>query len=201
MREGFTTVDMEQPVNTAPPRVAVVLAHHRPETDPLVADAIRSVRGQSYTNKELVLVDCVKAGISSQGKAWNLGVATSEAPLVAFLREYDMLTEDTLQAMVDLYHMVKKEVPGLVHITTQCLALFPNGNKGLSTARAPGLFERSFLMEVPFTTEVMRPEEAMVGQLAERALRTKQDATIGLTHHFGYVLRDVPFRRDGIIVK
>lgn len=199
MRERATRTDYSKPVDTMPPKVCAVVVYHRDPTNAMLLECLESLSVQSYANIECVTVDNRDNG-QTIGAARNQAIALTDADLVLFLAEEDMLTPDTVQAMVDLYRMGKENVSDLIHITTNCMVQLEGGQRVLSQMKAPGMFERSFLLDNPFDDHD-RPDATMAQKLVNLASIKQQPVHFGTTHHFGYVMRMHPFRRDGINVK
>jgi len=191
--------DMSHPVDTMPPKVAVVIVYHREATDAWLLEAMESVSLQSYPNLECITVDNREAALS-YGDARDQGVKATDAELVLFLAEEDLLTPDTIAAMVGLYQMGKKQADQLIHITTGVMLRTEAGAQALSSMRAPGMYERAWLATNPFGT-TSAPDRDKVLQLQSLATTRGAMVSFGCTHHFGYVLRLHPFRRDGIQVR
>jgi len=199
MHERVKHHDFSHPVDTLPPKVAVVIVYHREPDNAMLLEAIESVNQQSYPNIECITVDNRFAGMS-YGTARDLAVANSDADLVLFLAEEDMLTPDTVSSMVGLYQIGKQQADQLVHITTGVMLRNEAGAQALSTLRAPGMYERQWLAAEPFG-DTAWPDRDKQQQMASLATVRGALVSFGCTHHFGYVLRLHPFRRDGIQVK
>lgn len=196
------THDFTHPVDTTPPKVCVVVVHHRPLDHPYLVDAIQSLDVHSYPNLECVTMDNCKGELTI-GQARNHAVQNTDAELVAFLGEEDMLTLDTIQTMVDLYrHARSTELQALVHVTTHVMALLENGQRAIMpNMQAPGMYERAYLLKNPFDPSLdYNVDVTQLRCLHNLAQVQGQPVTFATTHHYGYILRAHPFRRDGIRV-
>lgn len=197
------THDFSHPVDTNPPKVCVVLVLHRPADHPYTVEALDSLRTQTYANLEAQTVDNT-AGEATIGQCRNLAVRQTDAELVLFMGEEDMLTPDTVQSMVDLYQLARRtELQSVVHVTTQMMVLLENGNRApLPSLTAPGMYEREYLLNNPFDASLdYNVDRAQHRNLQGLAQVKGQPVTFAVTHHFGYILRMHPFRRDGINVR
>lgn len=198
----MTTHDYSHPVNTTPPKVCAVVVHHRTLDHQYTVACLDSLKAQSYANLECITIDNLNGQLTI-AEARNQAVAHTDAELVLFVAEEDMLTLDTVQAMVDLYLATKaKEATSLVHITTPCTVLLPNGTTAIMPhMTAPGMYERAYLVAHPFDASLdYHVDAAQQRAMCDRAKREGKDFTISTTHHYGYVHRAHPFRRDGITV-
>lgn len=192
--------DFSRGVDTDPVKVTAIIVHHRPLEHEFVQQAIGSLRGQAYPKLECITLHNT-TGLTT-GAARNAAVQQAKGQLILFLEEDDMLTSDTVASMVHLYHEAKQQLPGLVHVTTPCIALLKDGSTAMLPAhKAPGMYEREYLLNNPFDADLDHKVDAMqqvrmqnLGKLQGRP------CTFAITHHFGYVLRAHPFRRDGITV-
>lgn len=196
------THDFTRPVDTTPPKVCVVVVHHRPLDHPYMVEAIESLTVQSYANLECITVDNQDNSLT-MGQARNQAVQHTDADLVAFMAEEDMMTLDTVQAMVDLYtHARNSDLKALVHVTTHLIALLDSGQRAIMpNMQAPGMYERAYLLNNPFDPALdERVDGAQLRCLHNLAQVKGQPVTFATTHHYGYILRVHPFRRDGIRV-
>jgi hypothetical protein len=195
----MNTHNFSKPVDTMPPKVCAVIVHHRGPTHEWLLQALESLNEQSYHNLECITIDNAEKPVSI-GEARNQAVAATDADLVLFLGEEDMLTPDTIQAMVGLYQVGKRSIAGLLHITTGCMLWSEDGARKHSTLKAPGLYERNWLAEHPFEKQD-RPDQAIERAMEQLGRLHGVPVTFGCTHHFGYILRVHPFRRDGINIR
>jgi hypothetical protein len=178
------------------PTVAVGIVVNRPIDDPLTKQAFQSLTVQSYPTFKVYTLDNLKAGISI-GAARNAIVRNTDADLITFLDQWDELMPDALQSMVDMFHLNRKELQKLVHLSTACLVARKNGDMVLSSHRSPGIFKREWLVKHPFPEQGLTfPDRYQVDKLA--AFTGRKQASIHIGHHFGYVYRDYPFRQDGV---
>lgn len=199
----MTHHDLHRPVNTDPLKVCVVVVHHRPADGELMREAMESVKSQTYPNLEAITVDN-QQGQHSIGHCRNMAVEATDADLVTFLAEEDMLSPDIVASMVGLYELAKStELKGLVHVTTNVMALLPNGQRAmLPGLTAPGIYERAYLLNNPFDPSLdYNADKAQQRKLQALAQLQGMPVTFAVTHHYGYILRAHPFRRDGIQVK
>lgn len=201
MNEMLRFHDMSHPVQTMPPKVAVVLVYHREPRYVHLIDAMESVSLQSYPNCECITVNNCKAGLTL-GAARNLAVADTDARYILPLQEDDMLTPDTVQVLVDSFERTLQESPTVVHVTHGCCILLQDGRVGVATGiHAPGLYLRDHLVSNPFDPDLTMNVDAAQQRLMDRLVSVVKGPTQSVVgHHFGYLLRDTPFRRDGIKV-
>ena len=195
IRHPFT-----KPIDTTPPLVGIVVVHRRPFDGELMQELVQSIRGQSYSNIELLAMHHTDLSLGT-GLLRNQAVQQSEAQLVLFMAEEDMLVVDYVASMVALYHHAKiTNMDQLVHITSGITGMMPNGQMApVNNLVAPGMYERQFLLDVPFDPELdHRVDEMQRVKLADRARTLNKPVTFATTHHYGYILRAMPFRSDGI---
>lgn len=194
--------DMSHPVDTLPPKVAVVIVYHREPDHQHLLDAMESVALQSYPNCHCITVDNRTAGLTL-GAARNLAIEHTDADFILPLAEDDRLELDTVASLIAFHQHYRKELPQLRHTTTACTVLMPNGTIGVANGLlAPGMYLREHLVSNPFDKELSQAVDTAALRLLHimaGALGGPTSITIG--HHFGYQLRDTPFRRDGVQVK
>jgi hypothetical protein len=179
------------------PRVDVVISNSRGEDHAWVAQAIQSVKDQSYWNTGLIVVDNLDHSLSL-GEAWNIGIEASEAPLLFFLREEDAITADLLDCMITFYVLGKRENPALAHVTT-FITIMDDRSGATALAQLPqtGMFERSAFQAERFDTHLVQGiERDFLRRVQEHA--HGKSLTLGLAHHYGYLFRNHAFRVDGI---
>lgn len=191
-----------KPVDTEPPLVAIVVVHRRPFDGELMQQLVDSIKGQSYSNIELLAMHHTDLA-QSAGLLRNQVVRQTEAQLVLFMAEEDMLVVDYVASMVALYqHAKATDMHQLIHITSGITGLLPNGHMApVNNLVAPGMYQRQFLLDVPFDNDLdHRVDEMQRVKLADRARAEGKPVTFATTHHFGYILRIMPFRSDGISI-
>jgi hypothetical protein len=195
------THDFTHPVDTTPPKVCVIVVYHREQNHPWLVELLDSLQSQSYPNLECITYDNSQTG-HTIGKARNLAVQHTDAELCMFIAEEDMLVLDTIQSMVSMYQFSKSQMKGLVHVSTRCMALLENKQTVLvPDAIAPGMYERAYLLTNPFDEDLNTRVDAMQTARMENLAKLQQcPVTFATTHHFGYMLRVHPFRRDGISI-
>ena len=196
----MTTHDFTHPVDTTPPKVCVIVIYHRDPDHRFLVELLESLQNQSYPNIECITFDNRESN-HRMGHARNLAVQQTDAPLCLFMAEDDMLVVDTIQSMVDMYQFAKRgELNHLVHVTTRTTALLEHGQTvQVPNLNAPGMYERQYLLANPFDPSLdLRLDELQAGNMARLAQLHKHPVTFATTHHYGYILRAHPFRRDTI---
>lgn len=179
------------------PKVDVIVAISRGDDHEWVKQCLESIRAQVYPNMGLVLVDM--EGLSMTD-AWNIGVRSSTAELVAIVREEDTISVDLIHSMVDHYIMGRKAAPNLVHVTTLVTCWDPDQRSAVSVQMPHvGLFNRERLAAYGFSGRSFSGGyhgpvlDAMVADMA-----AGQALTAAIGHHHGYVWRNHMFRPDRI---
>lgn len=192
-----------KPVDTTPPLVAIVVVHSRPFDGPYMQQLLDSIHAQSYPNIELWAMDNTGHG-RTEGELRNQAVRESKADLVLFMAEEDALIVDYVASMVALYqHAKASQLDQLVYISSGVTALMPDGRTlQVTNITAPGMYERAFLESCPFDVELnSRVDHMQQVKLAQRAQMLGKPVTFATTHHYGYLLRAITFRRDGITIR
>lgn len=179
------------------PDVDVIVAHARPLTNAWVAAALKSVEAQAYPRTGLITVDNTDHALTL-GAAWNIGVASSKAELVFFLREEDMLTADLLEALITFWHLGKEQNEHLVQVTSY-MTLLSERNEAFPIQRAhTGMWERASLDATPWSEALDTGLEADVIRRMTQKQAPGGSLTFAVTHHCGYVWRNHAFRPDQI---
>ena len=196
MRQRFR--DFARPIEEEPlPRVDVLIVQSRQDTAWLDA-AVASVEQQSYPNTGCWVIDNLDRSLML-GQAWNIGVQASTAELVLLLREEDMLTADLVDTLVTFWHAGKRSTPSLVHVTNFITVLDERtGRTGAAPLAHAGMFQRSMLVEQPFSAELDHTAPAEV--LARLKQASTGPITFGVAHHHGYIWRNHAFRIDRLNV-
>lgn len=192
-----------KPVDTTPPLVAIVVVYSRQFDGPYMQQLLDSIHAQSYPNIELWAMDNTQHQ-RTEGELRNQAVAEMDAPLVMFISEEDALIVDYVASMVALYkHAKAQQLDQLVYITSGVTALMEDGRTlQVTNISAPGMYETAFLKSCPFDVELnSRVDHMQQVKLAQRAQMLGKPVTFATTHHYGYLLRAIPFRRDGIIIR
>lgn len=198
MRETFTEWPREPEEQL---RVDVVLARTRPQDDPWVQAAIRSVEQQSYPLTGLWTVDNEDRALNI-GEAWNVGVSASTSPLVLLLREEDILTADMVQTLVTFYQTAKAQTPSLCHVTSLITVLDEqSGRTGSAPVPHAGMFERETLLAHPFDTGMSHHVAEHLVQRLQRSVSGSEAVTFGVAHHHGYIWRNHAFRIDRLNIQ
>lgn len=195
-------LDYSHPVDTTPPAVDVVVVYHRERHHPWLLALLDSVQAQSYANVGVLLVDNSARNMSI-GEARNQAIAESEAELVLFPAEEDMLTADAISAMVTFYQFALKSNAGLVHITTHITAIDERTTQRATIQHTHGgMYQRAHLVAHPFEAlDYPQVDASAQRALQQRAIAESINITFAVAHHFGYIMRLHPFRADGINLK
>jgi len=198
MNKRTTRHTNDKPVNPDPPSVEVVIVHRRPLDHPWLVQAVASIQEQTYPKLSLMLVDNQDMGVV-MGDAINQAVAASTADFILVVMEEDQLTFDTVQAMVDMFQSAQKYQPNIIHVTTYC-TIIVDGQNGHAQAQLlmPGMWLRSHLVEHGFNAKLdTNVHRDIASQVQDLQRLSNKPMTMAFAHHYGYILRQHPFRGDG----
>ena len=189
--------DLTKPIDTTPPKVDVVMIQVRDDEHPWVEHAVKSVTEQSYANMGLLIIPNADRSLSI-GRAWNAGCQASDADLVLFLGDDDMIVPDLITCLVESWSFMRARVPNLVRITSPCIALEDDRGSGPVPYHHTGMFVRQYLLDHPFNEELAHGvghAQARSIDQAQRALG--QPMSSAVAHHYGYIFRQHPYQVGG----
>ncbi len=193
--------DFSHTVDTLPAAVAVVIVNHRPPGDTRLADALQSLALQSYPNVFAIVVDNYEQPGATIGSARNQAVKSTDAPLITFLGEQDQLTADAIASMVSMHNAAKLASPSFIHCAIGLTLYGENMAPQINMGQSPGLFDREFLLTQHFIEADHRVDQLMLQHMQHLSALDGNPRTWRASHHFGYMLRIEPFRRDGIALQ
>jgi HrpA-like RNA helicase len=196
--ERLTYTDHSKTINTLPLKVDVAMIQVRDESHAWVRQAMESVSVQSYPNVGSLTFQN-KDRMVKIGKAWNTIVQESDADLILFMGDDDILNMDLVQSLVDHFVHLREMQPNVVHITSFCTLLDDqSGRVAYHQVNHTGMYLRKFLIDHPFDEEIeINVGEHQLRTIAQVSRMSGQPMTVGITHNFGYVFRQHPFMNPG----
>lgn len=159
-----------QPLQLPQPKVDIIIANTRGAEHPWFIKALQTCQQQTYPNVgQLVVYNNDRA--LSIGAAWNLGVANSDAELVLFVGDDDMISVDLVSHLVGIMAMVEAQQEQPLWMVTSFCTLIDADDRPIQPAEQvsgigavqkrvnvqhTGLWRRDRLLDVPFDNELSR---------------------------------------------
>ncbi len=187
---AIRTLYSGRPVNTMPPRVAVLMVNSRGAAHPWFMAALDSVKAQSYDNIELLVLDN-NAHQLSIGAAYNQLVLATDAEFVEFVSDDDLLTVDQVASSLACMLSARKKGEAIVHVTSNTLFLLEQQQQLLHTPFCHlGMFHREFLLSNRFNEALAHGVAAdMHSRLDRMSKLMGKPISVPITHHYGYIWR------------